>query len=269
MRAYTVPPDMVHDVAVDGNPDSMVFSIPGQNGKIRFSGNAGQEVSISLGSSVADTDYQILKPNGNELDSGSFDASGDFIEPFSSRPTGVQARARPAELLPRNRHRDAVCRPGRRDRGRGDRLDDREHRLIPGQNAAMTFAGTGRTAGQPDRIAREIPNSTVWIERPNGVTLTQFTTGTSGHFMSPVTLPQNGTYTSTSTRRDPASGTCRSIRSWCRAIPCTRSWRTASWSAGRTAGPARTRSSRSPARRTRRSAWSSRTRRWDRPTSRS
>ena len=40
-----------------------------------------------------------------------------------------------------------------------------------------------------------IPNSTVWIERPNGATLTQFTTGTSGHFMSPVTLPQNGTYT--------------------------------------------------------------------------
>jgi hypothetical protein len=83
VRAYTVPPDMVHDVAVDGTPDSMVFAIPGQNGKLRFAGTAGQDVSIDLGSSVADTDYQILKPNGNVLDSGSFDSSGEFIEPFT------------------------------------------------------------------------------------------------------------------------------------------------------------------------------------------
>ena len=58
----------------------------------------------------------------------------------------------------------------------------------------MTFAGTNGQRVSLTASLVTIPNSTVWIERPNGATLTQFTTGTSGHFMSPVTLPQNGTY---------------------------------------------------------------------------
>jgi hypothetical protein len=59
----------------------------------------------------------------------------------------------------------------------------------------MTFAGTNGQRVSLTASLVTIPNSTVWIERPNGATLTQFTTGTSGHFMSPVTLPQGGTYT--------------------------------------------------------------------------
>jgi hypothetical protein len=58
----------------------------------------------------------------------------------------------------------------------------------------MTFTGTNGQRVSLTASVVSIPNSTVWIERPNGATLTQFTTGTSGHFMSPVTLPQNGTY---------------------------------------------------------------------------
>ena len=58
----------------------------------------------------------------------------------------------------------------------------------------MTFAGLAGQRVSLTASVVSIPNSTVWIERPNGATLTQFTTGTSGRFMSPVTLPQNGTY---------------------------------------------------------------------------
>jgi len=195
VRAYTVPPDMVHDVAVDGTPDSMVFTIPGQNGKIRFTASAGQEVSINLGSSVADTDYQILKPNGNELDSGSFDTSGEFIEPFTLPVDGLYKLV----LDPQSFSLGTVTAtvydvPA--DATTAGAIGATTVNTVgtPGQNAAMTFTGTTGQRVSLTASVVSIPSSTVWIERPNGASIAQFSTGTSGHFMSPVTLPQNGTY---------------------------------------------------------------------------
>jgi hypothetical protein len=195
VRAYTVPADIVHDVAVDGTPDSMVFTIPGRNGKVRFSGNAGQEVSIDLGSSVADTDYQILKPNGNVLDSGSFGTSGEFIDPFTLPVDGLYKLV----LDPQSFSLGTVTAtvydvPA--DATAAGAIGSTTVNTVstPGQNAAMTFAGTAGQRVSLTASAVSIPSSTVWIERPNGASIAQFSTGTSGHFMSPVTLPQNGTY---------------------------------------------------------------------------
>ncbi len=195
VRAYTVPADMVHDVAVDGTPDSMVFTIPGPNGKLRFAGSAGQEVSINLGSSVADTDYQILKPNGNVLDTGSFGTSGDFIEPFTVPVDGTYKLV----LDPQSYWLGTVTAtfydvPA--DATAAGALGATTVNTVgtPGQNAQMTFAGLAGQRVSLTASVVSIPSSTVWIERPNGASIAQFTTGTSGHFMSPVTLPQNGTY---------------------------------------------------------------------------
>ena len=58
----------------------------------------------------------------------------------------------------------------------------------------MTFTGT---AGQRVSLTASlvsIPSSTCGSSGRTACRITQFTTGTSGHFMSPVTLPQNGTY---------------------------------------------------------------------------
>jgi hypothetical protein len=195
VRAYTVPPDMVHDVAADGTPDAMAFTIPGQNGKVRFSGSAGQEVSISLGSSVADTDYQILKPNGNELDSGSFDASGEFIEPFTLPVDGLYKLVLDPQGFSLGTVTTAVYTVPA-DATAAGALGSTTVNTIgtPGQNAAMTFTGTAGQRVSLTASVVSVPSSTVWVERPNGASIAQFTTGTSGHFMSPVTLPQNGTY---------------------------------------------------------------------------
>jgi hypothetical protein len=196
VRAYTVPPDMVHDVAVDGTPDSMVFAIPGQNGKIRFSGTTGQVVSINLGSSVAATGYQLLKPNGTVLVSGSFDASGGFIDPLTLPADGTYRLV----LDPQSFSLGTVTTtlynvPA--DATAAGALGSTTVNTVstPGQNAAMTFAGTTGQRVSLTASAVTIPNSVVWIERPNGVSLAQFSTGTSGHYMSPVTLPQTGMYT--------------------------------------------------------------------------
>jgi hypothetical protein len=196
VRAYTVPLDMVHDVAVDGTPDTMTFAIPGQNGKIRFSGSAGREVSINLASSVADTDYQLLKPNGNLLDSGSFDASGDFIDPITLPADGTYKLVLdPQSFFLGNVTATLYDVPADATAAGAIGVTTVNTVSTPGQNAAMTFSGTNGQRVSLTASAVSIPNSFVWIERPSGATLAQFSTGTSGHYMSPVTLPQSGTYT--------------------------------------------------------------------------
>ena len=109
VHAYTVPPDMVDDVAVDGTPDAVPFTIPGQNAKLRFDGSAGQEVSLNLASSVADTDFQILKPNGNVLYSGWVGTSG-ASSTRSRCPTDGTYKVvlDPQSFYAGNRHRDVV-----------------------------------------------------------------------------------------------------------------------------------------------------------------
>jgi hypothetical protein len=181
---------------VDGTPDTVPFTIPGQNAKIRFSGSAGQDVSFDLASSVADTDFQLLKPNGNELTSGSFDSSGDFLDPISLPTDGTYKLVLdPQGFFLGNVTATLYDVPADGTVAGAIGSTTVNTVSIPGQNAAMTFAGTAGQRVSLTASVVSIPNSTVWIERPNGVTLTQFTTGTSGHFMSPVTLPQNGTYT--------------------------------------------------------------------------
>jgi len=196
VHAYTVPPDIVDDVAVDGTPDTVPFTIPGQNAKIRFTGSAGQDVSFDIASSVADTDFQLLKPNGNELMSGSFDSSGDFLDPISLPADGTYKLVLdPQSFFLGNVTATLYDVPADATVAGAIGSTTVSTVSVPGQNAAMTFAGTNGQRVSLTASLVTIPNSTVWIERPNGATLTQFTTGTSGHFMSPVTLPQGGTYT--------------------------------------------------------------------------
>jgi hypothetical protein len=196
VHAYTVPPDIVADVAADGTPDSVPFTIPGQNARLRFNGTAGENVSLKLASSVADTDYQILKPNGNVLDSGSFATSGAFIDPITLPVDGTYK----VVLDPQSFWLGTVTAtlydvPA--DVTVAGALSATSTVTVgtPGQNAAVTFAGT---AGQRVSVTASgvtISSSTVWLRRPDGSTLgNPISVGTSGGFLSPVTLPSNGTY---------------------------------------------------------------------------
>jgi len=196
VRAYTVPPDQVDDVAADGTPNPMVFAVPGQNGRFRFSGAAGQSVSVNLASSVAGTDFQVIKPNGSVLTSGSFDASGEFIDPMTLPADGTYKIV----LDPQSYFLGTVTAtiydvPA--DAAAAGAIGSTTVNTVttPGQNAAMTFAGTNGQRVSLTASVVSIPNSFVWIERPNGATLASFSTGTSGHYMSPVTLQGTGTYT--------------------------------------------------------------------------
>jgi len=196
VHAYTVPPDMVDDVAVDGSPNPVSFTIPGQNAKLRFPGTAGQTVSVKLASSVADTDYQVLKPNGNVLDSGSLDTSGEFIEPFTLPVDGNYKIV----LDPQSFFLGTVTGtiydvPNDASVAGAVNTTSTVHIGTPGQNGAVTFDGT---AGQRVSVTASgvtISSSTVYLRRPDGSTLgNPIQIGASGGFLSPLTLPSNGTY---------------------------------------------------------------------------
>jgi pre-peptidase len=196
VRAHTVPADIVQDVAADGTPNAMVLGTPGQNGRFRFSGSAGQSVSVNLSSSVADTDFQLLKPNGNVLTSGSFDASGDFIDPITLPVDGTYKLV----LDPQSYFVGTVTAtiydvPADATAAGAIGSTTVNTVVVPGQNGVMTFAGTAGQRVSLTASAVSIPSSVVWIERPNGSTFPQFVVLSSGQYMSPVTLPQTGTYT--------------------------------------------------------------------------
>src|SRR5690349_10610300 len=157
----------------------MVFAIPGQNGKFRFSGSAGQSVTVNLASSVACTDFQILKPNGSVLTSGSFDTSGDFVDPMTLPVDGTYKIV----LDPQSYFLGTVTAtiynvPG--DATASGAIGSTTVNTVttPGQNAAMTFAGTNGQRVSLTASAVSIPDSFVWIERPNGATLASFSTST-------------------------------------------------------------------------------------------
>ncbi len=197
VRAYTVPPDMVDDVAADGSSNPVSFTIPGQNAKLRFSGTAGQSVSVRLTSSVADTDYQLLKPNGNVLASGTVDTSGDFLDPITLPVDGTYKLVLdPQSYFVGTMTATIYDVPNDASvAGAVNTTTSAVHIGTPGQNGEGTFAGT---AGQRVSVTASgvtISSSTVYLRRPDGSTLgNPISVGTSGGFLSPLTLPSNGTY---------------------------------------------------------------------------
>ena len=89
---------------------------PGPERKIRFSGSAGQEVSINLGSSVADTDFQILKPNGNELTRARSTPRATSSSRSRSPSTGCTSSCSIRRASPSECHHHGLYGPGRRNR---------------------------------------------------------------------------------------------------------------------------------------------------------
>src|SRR4249920_1584657 len=177
VHVYTVPPDMVDDVAVDGTPNAVPFTIPGQNAKLRFDGSSGQEVSLNLASSVADTDFQILKPNGNVLYSGWVGTSGAFVDPITLPTDGTYK----VVLDPQSFSLGTITAtlydvPA--DATAAGAIGSTTVNTVgtPGQNAAMTFTGTAGQRVSLTASVVSIPSSTVWIERPNGASVAQFST---------------------------------------------------------------------------------------------
>ena len=244
---------------------------PARTASSGSAGTAGQEVSINLGSSVADTDYQILKPNGNVLDSGSFDSSGEFIEPFTLPVDGTYKLV----LDPQSFFLGGVTTtlydvPADATAAGAHRLDHREHRLDARPERGDDLLRHGGAAGQPDRVRGEHPGQHRVDRAPERrddravLDRHERPLHEPGHAATERHVHRPRRPVGVRHRAHVARSRARGRRSRLR----DRRERRPRQRVERRGRPERA-ASRSPGRQARRSAWSSPTRRWARPTSRS
>ncbi|MEO8290607.1 MAG: hypothetical protein ABI649_06390 [Gaiellaceae bacterium] len=185
---------------VPGGPAvTVTISTAGTSATASFSGSAGQRVSLNISSStIALSKVSLLKPNGLALFAINMGKSPRFVDTQTLPSTGTyklvinpnSTYTGKMTLRLYNVPPDAT----------GTLTTDGTPTTIatgtPGQNAALTFAGT---TGQ--RVALNVTSVTtslanVSVLNPDGTTLVNpITFASSGTFVDPKTLPQDGTYT--------------------------------------------------------------------------
>jgi hypothetical protein len=203
VSAWDVPADLTNAVATDGTLTTQTFVAPGQNGKLTFSGTAGQRISLVAGAgttSAKNAAVSIKSPsNATVLASTAVGFSGTFFEPITLAETGtftitvnpptytvgtvdVQVWSVPADTT------------GTLTMGGGNQVLSFP---TPGQNANLTFAGT---SGQKVTLAISPVSlsgggASVKVRKPDGTLLSTIAVTNSGGLLEPTTLPATGTYT--------------------------------------------------------------------------
>jgi YD repeat-containing protein len=194
--------DLSGTISPGGSSVPLLFSLPGQNASLTFTGTQGNRISL-LVSSVTTTGngshtITVYKPDGTTLASIYDIATNVFLDtqtlPSSGTYTIVANPAGSATgnwtLTLYNVPADVVgtITPG------GGPLGITI--TIPGQNAKPTFSGTTGQRVSLNVTAVTLGTSYVSIYNPDGTTLVGATTvTTSGKFIDALTLPATGTYT--------------------------------------------------------------------------
>ncbi|HEY0873210.1 MAG TPA: IPT/TIG domain-containing protein [Vicinamibacterales bacterium] len=196
LTLYDVPADVTDAVTADGTPETVTNTTPGQNGRLTFSGTVGQRVSVKVGAGPVGT-VSLVGPDRAVIASVSIPIFGvalidtqtlalagtySVIVDYSTKNVGsvpVTVYTVPADIsdtITAGGSSVAVS-PG-----------------IPGQNAALTFSGTG---GQ--RVSVYISGvsmvASVSVRNSGGTALGSATVTALPGFIEPVTLPSTGTYT--------------------------------------------------------------------------
>src|SRR5262249_50308033 len=168
-----------------------------QNGRLTFSGTAGRQVSLKVGTGAVGSDVSILNPDGSTLGGPSFAGStGGFIDQQTLPLTGTYT----VLVDPRSSS------GGRATLTLIDATDVAGTIVVggaaatvtiarPGQNARLMFAGNAGSQVSL-RIATGAVGSDVSILNPDGTTLTPSTfAGSSGGVIHPPTPPPAGAHT--------------------------------------------------------------------------
>ncbi|HET7855274.1 MAG TPA: S8 family peptidase [Gaiellaceae bacterium] len=211
LTLYDVRPDAVGSITAGGPPVSTTTDVPGQNALVRFSGSAGQRVSLRLSdvtigtSTCCSTRVSITKPDGSTLVFPTpVGTSGGFIDTRSLPvaglytilvdPQGADVGSMTLTLYDVPPDVSASISPG----GAPVTVSMGP---VPGQNALVRFSGV---AGR--RVALAMTNVTIGtstccsarvsIAKPDGTSLVPATPiGRNGGFLDTRTLPATGDYT--------------------------------------------------------------------------
>ena len=192
VTVYDIPSDITGPIVPGGAAVTVTTTIPGQNGRLTFSGTAGQRVSLNQsGSNCFSSTTTIQNPDGSPLastcggyflDVQTLPTTGTYtilVDPLNAitLSTTLTLYTVPADVT------GAIV-PG----GAAVTVTT----TVPGQNGRLTFSGT---TGQKISLGQSGYNcfsSTTTIQKPDGSTLVS-TCG--GNFLDVQTLPTTGTYT--------------------------------------------------------------------------
>jgi Carboxypeptidase regulatory-like domain len=208
LTLYDVPADPSGTIAAGGASIGVTTVTPGQNARSTFSGSAGQRVSldvksVSLSPSGSYEYVSILKPDGSTLASTTVFPSSGWIDaqtlPSSGTytvlvdPNGVATGSATLTLYDVPQDVGGSITPSA---GGGA---SSPATTVPGQNAALTFAGT-----QGERVSLKINGvslsdpslyETVSIKKPDGSILAGSGAVVSSGWIDTQSLPASGNYT--------------------------------------------------------------------------
>lgn len=189
--------DVTGSIVIDGPPVNVTLGTPGQNGRLSFTGTAGQRVSL-LGSSTFTSCWTLAinKPDGTSLTSTFSCGSSIFLEPVVLPdsgsytvildPSGAGTGGGTATLYESNDVTGTITVSG---------PSVLVQLPTPGQNGRLTFEGT---AGQRISANGSSSLTTCWslgIYKPDGTQLASTFSCGSAILVEPQLLPVSGTYT--------------------------------------------------------------------------
>ena len=195
----TPPPAVTESITPGGPPVSLCTTLPNQNGRLTFSGTAGQQVSLWVtGSTFTNAFVTLERPDQTVQNLGSVGSSGAFFGPITLPSTGTYTfNVDPADATTgcatfqvfTGTDVIGAIAPG------GPPVQ--ACNTVPGQDIRLVFSGT---AGQ--RVSLRVTGSTltnafITLVRPDQSVqnLGSIGTSSSGYFFDTVTLPAAGTYT--------------------------------------------------------------------------
>jgi hypothetical protein len=197
--AYDVPADPTQAITAGGPAVTVTNTVPGQNGKLTFTGALNQKISVLVSNVVGvdPAELDLLKPNGQSVLTAPITVTGTgawlqpIVLPVAGQYTIVldpqQANVGSADV---NLYTVPADLSGTITPGTPLAIST----TAPGQNAKYTFTGTTGQRISLDLTAVTIQNVKVTIQKPDGTTLVTKSVGTSGGFIEPTTLPVGGTY---------------------------------------------------------------------------
>lgn len=192
VTVYDIPSDITGPIVPGGAAVTVATTIPGQNGRLTFSGTAGQRVSLDQsGSNCSSSTTTIQNPDGSPLastcggyflDVQTLPTTGTYtilVDPLNAitLSTTLTLYTVPADVT-------GSIVPG----GAAVTVTT----TVPGQNGRLTFSGTTGQKISLDQSGYNCFSSTTTIQNPDGSTLVS-TCG--GNFLDVQTLPSTGTYT--------------------------------------------------------------------------
>jgi hypothetical protein len=198
LTLYDVPPDAGGPISSDGSPRTVAMTVPGQNARLAFAGQAGERYSVKVGGGLSSAYVSVVGPGGTVgsrtlvgasgglLDVRTLQASGPhelLVDPqgAATGSTSVSLYAVPPDL-------DATMSPG------GPSLTLTT--TAPGQNARVTFAGTVGRRVALQASGMTMASAYVSMDAPDGSSVVRnVLVGSGGTFVDAELLPASGAYT--------------------------------------------------------------------------